>query len=62
MTMRTLAVMMLALGATVSAQHEGHQMAPARPAPAAEAPAPRPPQTPGFHRFKVGSFTVTTVP
>ena len=43
MTMRTLAVMMLALGATVSAQHEGHQMAPARPAPAAEAPAPRPP-------------------
>ena len=25
------------------------------------APAPQPPQTPGFHRFKVGSFTVTTV-
>ena len=43
MTTRILAVMMLALGVTVSAQHEGHQMAPARPAPPAEAPAPRPP-------------------
>lgn len=33
----------LLLGTRLLAQHEGHQMAPARPAPAAEAPAPRPP-------------------
>ena len=43
MRIQIFAVMMMALGATVSAQHEGHQMPPARPAPAAEAPTPRPP-------------------
>ncbi|WP_431269920.1 hypothetical protein [Dankookia sp. P2] len=32
-----------------------------RPAAAQTAPAPAAPQAPGFYRFKVGSYTVTTV-